>query len=71
MTTTEVRRYKVTMRKQFPAWDERDGIVSFQHARSKSEAVKYARSDMYRDGHAGGGSGRAFYTAEEVAPEPD
>ncbi len=51
--TTERSYYLVTMRFRFPAWDEREGIVSRQWAASKSRAIAYARSEMRNAGHMG------------------
>lgn len=38
-------RYRVVVRVQFPSWNERDGIVFYVEADSKSEAVKAARRE--------------------------
>jgi hypothetical protein len=59
--------YTVTLRFQYPAWDEKDGITySDILARSKSEAVKFARQDMRRDGHLpASGKGLTWVTATE------
>lgn len=60
-------RYNVTIRFQYPAWDEKDGIVYPDvPARSKSEAIAYVRSQARGDGHTGTGKGRYTFTAEEV-----
>lgn len=72
MTTTnepksEWKEYIVTLRFQFPAWDEKDGIECNQTARSKADAIRYARSQMRDDGHIPAvGKGRATFTASEV-----
>jgi len=61
------KNYTVTMRFQFPAWDERDGISYDEQARSKSDAVKHARRQAERDGHLCGGKGRVAFKAQEVS----
>lgn len=63
----EVKAFDVVMRFQYPAWDEMDGI-SFTgiQAVSKAEAIKYARREAERDGHATTGKGRYTFTATEV-----
>ena len=62
---SEYKPYTVTMRFQFPAWDEKDGIPFEVTARSKSEAVKYARNQADHDGHLAGGKGRVSFKAVE------
>jgi len=61
----EIKNYTVTMRFQFPAWDEVNGITFDEQARSKADAVKYARRQADRDGHLCGGKGRVSFKAEE------
>ena len=59
--------FRVTLTFQFPAWDEKNGIVYFINAKSKADAVKYARADAKRDGHIGPGTtgkGRNSFRAE-------
>lgn len=63
---TEAKAYTVTVRKQHPAWDERDGFTVQVVAKSKSEAIKRARRQMEDAGHVGAGCGRATFTAREV-----
>lgn len=59
--------YMVTLRFQFPAWDEVDGIVYTDiSARSKSDAIRIARESVRNDGHTGGGKGRYWFIAEEL-----
>ncbi len=58
--------YTVTLRFQFPAWDEKDGIDFTIRAKTKAEAVKYARARAERDGHTGGGKGRLTFKAREA-----
>jgi len=65
----QMTEYRVTLRFQFPAWNEKSGIPFLVHARNKSEAIKYAKRQAERDGHIGGhaaGSGRASFKAEVV-----
>lgn len=60
----EYRDYTVTLRFQFPAWDEMDGIPFHLSARNKSEAVRQTRKLAARDGHTPArGKGRATFTA--------
>jgi hypothetical protein len=62
--------YRVTLRFQFPAWDEKDGIPYHVTAKSKADAIKRAKMDAKRDGHIGFGNtgkGRATFKAEEAA----
>lgn len=63
---TEFKNYIVTLRFQFPAWDEKDGITFEEQARSKSDAIRYARSQATNDGHSATGKGRATFTAKEA-----
>lgn len=59
-------RYTVTLRFQYPAWDEVGGIVySDVLARSKAEAIATVRNMARSDGHAMSGKGRYWFTAEE------
>ena len=62
------KNYDVTVRFQYPAWDEVNGIVYPEiYARNKAEAIKFARRDAYNDGHVGtGGKGRVTFTATEA-----
>ena len=61
-----MKTYDVTMRFQFPAWDEKEGITYYDiRAASKSQAIKYARSRGFDDGHTGQGKGRTTFTAKE------
>lgn len=62
-----MKAYTVTLRFQFPAWDEREGIPYAIEADSKREAIGFARRYAARDGHTPAtGKGRATFTAEEV-----
>ena len=60
----ELSRWRVTMRFQWPAWDEADGIV-YQDilAESKSAAIRSVRKLAASDGHAIGGRGRYWFSA--------
>lgn len=58
--------YLVTLRFQYPAWDEANGIAIYVTADSKAEAIDRARRDARRDGHTPAtGKGRATFTATE------
>ena len=57
--------FEVTLRFQHPAWDEKDGIRFEVRAKTKAEAVRYARAQAERDGHTGGGKGRLTFKAQE------
>jgi len=58
-------RYTVTLRFQYPAWDEVGGIVYADIlARTKAEAIADARRMARDDGHTGTGKGRYTFTAE-------
>lgn len=59
--------WRVTMRFQWPAWDEKDGIV-YEHipAESKSAAIRSARRLAACDGHAVGGRGRYWFSAAKI-----
>lgn len=60
------KTYEVTLRFQFPAWDERDGISYTIEAETKSDAIRYARRQAENDGHACGGRGRYWFSAVEA-----
>ena len=64
--TSQTSQYIVTLRFQFPAHDERDGIPFEVEATGKAEAIRRARLTAYRDGHTGTGKGRATFTAHAV-----
>jgi len=59
----ERKQYKVHLRFQHPAWDEVNGYDYFVQALSKAQAVKFARSKAYADGHTIGK--RVYFTASE------
>jgi hypothetical protein len=53
--------YIVTVRHQFPAWDEKAGIESEPvTAASKRQAIAAARRQLERDGHAGSGCAKGL-----------
>lgn len=57
--------FQVTLRFQFPAWDEVDGITYEIEANSKAEAIDRARREARRDGHTPAtGKGRATFSAK-------
>jgi hypothetical protein len=59
--------FEVTLRFQFPAWDEKQGIPFFVNATSKATAIKEARRQAERDGHTPGAcKGRATFSAKEI-----
>lgn len=63
----EPQLWNVTLRFQYPAWDEVGGIVYRGIvARSKSEANRIAANRAHGDGHTCGGSGRYFFRAEKA-----
>lgn len=69
MSNTEFKTYTVTLRFQFPAHDERDGLTYQEDARNKAEAISSARTRARNDGHTGvGGKGRVTFTAKETDP---
>lgn len=53
MAYGDFSEYIVTMRFQYPAWDEKAGITYRVSARSKREANAKARRQAENDGHAG------------------
>jgi hypothetical protein len=65
--TTASKNYEVTLRFQFPAWDERDGITYNIIANNKLDARRYAMRHADRDGHLMSGKGRYTFTAVEIA----
>jgi hypothetical protein len=58
-------RYKVTVTVQYPAWDERDGIVFYVEASSKAAAIKAARRENEIGGQIHREHGRATWRAVE------
>lgn len=65
-TVSKRKCFDVTMRFQYPAWDEADGIVYRSiEADSKSEANAMARRMADQDGHLAGGKGRVTFIACE------
>ena len=62
----DARMWSVTMRFQYPSWDEIDGIVYRDiRAESKAEANARARRMAADDGHLHGGKGRVTFSATE------
>ena len=62
-----IKAYAVTLRFQYPSWDEVDGISCGEiHSTSKREAVEIARKISARDGHTIG-RGRHWFSAAEVS----
>jgi len=60
--------YTVTLRFQYPAWDEMDGI-EFEEIRAstKKDAIAIAKRRAERDGHLDtAGKGRASFKAIEA-----
>lgn len=58
--------WTVTLRFQYPAWDETAGIVYVDiRAVSKAAANAIVRRMAYNDGHLHGGKGRVAFTARE------
>lgn len=68
MTTTKTFAiYEVTLTKQYPAWDEKGGIIVGEFsARSKTEAIRDARHAAYNDGHTIG-DGRHWFKAVKLS----
>lgn len=59
--------YRVTIRFQFPAWNERDGIPYTMTAKSKAKAISYVRRQARDDGHIPAiGKGRVTISAKEM-----
>ena len=58
-------KYTVTLRYQFPNWDETKGLRYTIEADSKSSAIRYARRRATDDGNAGPGlhHGRQTWSA--------
>lgn len=61
-----MKDYVVTLRFQFPAWDEREGIPFEVSAESKRAAIRCARKAADYAGHLCGGKGRASFKAVEA-----
>jgi hypothetical protein len=63
----EKKVYNVRLSFQFPAWDEVDGILySNIEADSKKDAIDTVRRMASNDGHAVGGRGKYWFSAEEA-----
>lgn len=63
----EAQEYTVTLRFQYPAWDEKNGIPFTVTAKTKAEAIQQARRQAFNDGHLCGGKGRVTFTATTEA----
>jgi hypothetical protein len=60
----EGKVYNVLLTFQYPAWDEKEGILYRDiYASSKSDAVAQARRMASDDGHAVGGGGKYWFKA--------
>lgn len=61
-----MKNYIVTIRFQFPAWDEKNGLPYKVTATTKADAIKQVRYLAKRDGHTGiSGKGRTIFSAEQ------
>lgn len=60
-----MQTYTVTLRYQYPAWDEKLGIPYEVEATSKADAIRQARALAYNDGHVMTGKGRITFKAIE------
>ena len=64
--------YTVTLKFQFPAWNNKDGISYYDvRAESKQQAIKFVRSQAFNDGHTGTGQGRITFSAVEQELEAE
>jgi|TARA_R110000772_G_scaffold21728_1_gene59442 hypothetical protein len=60
----QMTTYTVTIKKQFPAWDENEGLGYYGvEAESKSAAIKIIRNQARWDGNTGPGQGRQTFSA--------
>ena len=62
------RSFLVSLRFQFPAWDEVEGIRYEVEAESKSQAIEIARRRARRDGHTGQGASKGRVTFKAFDP---
>jgi hypothetical protein len=63
--TSALLTYTVTLRYEYPAWDEVNGInYSGIEAKCKSDAIKTARKKAETCGHCQKGKGRYWFAAE-------
>jgi len=60
-----IKKYIVTLRYQYPAWDEKSGLQYEVSAENKSDAIKIARWNATTDGQLCGGKGRVSFKAQE------
>ena len=63
-----MKAYQVTLKFQYPAYDEVDGITEEVESVSKSEAIKIVRRQFERAGLCGTGlmKGRQYFSAKEA-----
>jgi len=64
-----MKNYIVTIRFQFPAWDEKKGLHYEVTASTKAAAITKVRRLSEIDGHtgvSGSGKGRASFKAEQI-----
>lgn len=63
-----MKTYDVRITFEFPAWDEKDGIVyPGIEAESKQAAIRRVRRMSANDGHTTGGRGKYWFKATEAA----
>ena len=55
--------YRVTVRVQYPAWNEREGFIFYVEATSKRNAIKAARRLNGIGGQVGSHHGLSWWTA--------
>jgi hypothetical protein len=66
MKTNELKEYRITLRFQYPAWDEKQGVsLGVTSGKSKSDAIRIAKS-QHRDVWDGARQGLIWWKAEEV-----
>lgn len=66
MDQSMMNSFRVTIRYQFPDWNETDGIGYVVDAASKSDAIKQVRRQATRDGHIGNVVGKGRITVSAV-----
>lgn len=60
------KEYNVRLTFQYPAWDEKEGILyTGILAKSKAQAIEQARKMAFNDGHTSRGNGRVTFKTEE------
>lgn len=69
------KKYTVTINKQSPSYDEKNGISYDIEAKTKTDAIRYARRQATDDGHVGTGQGKysisALEKVEETSTSPE